>query len=935
MDAPPPADPGENDSGEVPNYETQPEATRPGGLVRWPGETRGLPGMETPVSQESPMPLLPEPGQTFGHYRLVREIGRGGMGIVFEAEDTVLHRSVALKVLAPQWAVDPLARRRFLAEARTAAGISSPHVVTVYAVEEVEGWPFLVMELVRGRTVQELLDERGRLPLALILRIGWRVAAGLAAAHRRGVIHRDVKPGNVLIEDTTQRVKLTDFGLARAIDDARLTRDGIIVGTPAYMAPEQVFGGQVDHRADLFSLGSLLYALAVGEPPFDCTNTLALVRAVADSQPPRIRQHQPQLPLWFDELVARLHSRRPSERFNSADEVARKLRNGAVGDLGASEEDLGPLVEPSPIIPVPGATLPDAAARDEAAAPPVVPASASAPASTVDPPHDATAVLPPPVVPPPPVPPPIVPPPPPPVPPLILPPVPAVVPPPPPVIPPPVVSSGSPPFVVTPPPLPLSLTNPAAFGGGPRAVGPFPAASGRTNSPTPRRLNARWSFALASVGFLTALLFVVLGIAWSSRTGASPPSLIEVRPPGQPPQQFPDLSQALAAAPPHSVVEIRSAGPFELRPQSLRGRALTIRAALGVTPRLNFVVPANLSAALVSDAPLELEGLDLRVMAVAGDEGSSPRSPCTLLDYSGPELQVRHCRLRNDAGTSCVSIHGAARNCAFWSSELHGGERVGLHWNDAHPGEHDEWLHRLTVDHCLLTGRTGILLDLHPRSTLETRWTNNTFVNREALRLVWPQTPQPPRDGMGPAFGPLGRPLPEGGPPIPGGPPRRLAAGARRRIVAAMEQNVFDTGWVLVFAPGGDLPEMARQESFRWIPTILDWHGRNNLYSSEVRFLGVADRSAARPQVPANAPASLPDWLAWWGQHEGEAAQEKIRYVAGLAPDAAGILAEPPPPPSSFEVLGAPGYPPRGIDAHRLGPGVEPRWVSPRVPGML
>jgi serine/threonine protein kinase len=189
------------------------------------------------------------------HHEVLEVLGRGGMGVVLKAHDEKLQRIVALKVLAPPFAADPTARQRFVCEARAAAGIRHQNVVDIHAVEEADGLPFLVMEYLTGGTLHERI-ERGSLPIEEMLRIGHQAAEGLAAAHARGLIHRDVKPSNILLADGV--VKLTDFGLARTIDDIRISQEGVVVGTPKYMSPEQARGEAIDARSDLFSLGSVL-----------------------------------------------------------------------------------------------------------------------------------------------------------------------------------------------------------------------------------------------------------------------------------------------------------------------------------------------------------------------------------------------------------------------------------------------------------------------------------------------------------------------------------------------------------------------------------------------------------------------------------------------------------------------------------------------------
>src|SRR5947208_9782511 len=204
------------------------------------------------------------------------------MGVVFRAFDEKLHRVVAIKALTPQLATSSAARQRFAREARAAAAVTQDNVIDIHTVEDAGPVPYLVMQFIDGPTLQKKLDRTGQLSLKEILRIGLQIAEGLAAAHRHGLVHRDVKPANILLENGIERVKLTDFGLARAGDDASLTRPGLIAGTPRYMSPEQAEGKLVDHRSDLFSLGSVLYALCTGQPPFRADSALAILKRVCD-----------------------------------------------------------------------------------------------------------------------------------------------------------------------------------------------------------------------------------------------------------------------------------------------------------------------------------------------------------------------------------------------------------------------------------------------------------------------------------------------------------------------------------------------------------------------------------------------------------------------------------------------------------------------------
>jgi eukaryotic-like serine/threonine-protein kinase len=283
-----------------------------------------------------------EPGSRgrLDHYDILEVVGRGGMGIVLRARDTKLERVVAVKVLAAPFAASGSARRRFAREARAAAAVRDEHVIGIHAVRDDAPVPYLVMEFIDGCNLEALLRRGGPLEVKEVLRIGIQVAGGLAAAHRQGLVHRDVKPANILLENGVQRVKLTDFGLARAADDASLTQSGVIAGTPAYMSPEQANGEPVDARSDLFSLGSVLYELCTGRPPFRAPSTAAVLRRVSDEAPRPIREVNPDIPGPVCRVIERLHAKKPADRPASAAEVA-DLLAGLLADLQQPGSSVG------------------------------------------------------------------------------------------------------------------------------------------------------------------------------------------------------------------------------------------------------------------------------------------------------------------------------------------------------------------------------------------------------------------------------------------------------------------------------------------------------------------------------------------------------------------------------------------------------------------
>jgi len=261
----------------------------------------------------------------FGGYEVAGIIGEGGMGTVLKGHEPSLNRYVAIKVLAPHLASNGAARQRFAREAQAAAAVLHENVIAIHRVEESNGLPYLVMPYIAGTSLQRRLDEQGPLALVAILRIARQIAAGLAAAHAQGLVHRDVKPANILLERGIERVTLTDFGLARAVDDATLTRSGVIAGTPQYMSPEQARGEPVDARSDLFSLGSVIYAMCTGRAPFRAETSYGILRRITDNEPRPIREVNPEIPEWLETIVRRLHAKSPADRFQTPIDVAELL----------------------------------------------------------------------------------------------------------------------------------------------------------------------------------------------------------------------------------------------------------------------------------------------------------------------------------------------------------------------------------------------------------------------------------------------------------------------------------------------------------------------------------------------------------------------------------------------------------------------------------
>lgn len=260
-----------------------------------------------------------------GPYEISALLGRGSAGIVLKGFDRALNRNVAIKVLDPALAGVGAARQRFAREARAMAAISHEHLVPVFEVNEHAGLPYFVMEYVPGGSLERRLRGTGPLEFLSVIRIGQQVALALTAAHRNGLVHRDIKPGNILLDSGTDRVRVADFGLVRISNDVSCSRSGIVAGTPQYMAPEQVRGEVCDGQSDLFSLGAVMYALCTGHPPFRADTVYGVMQRIAHDDPRSIREQNPGVPVWLEGLILRLLSKERSARFPSADVVAEIL----------------------------------------------------------------------------------------------------------------------------------------------------------------------------------------------------------------------------------------------------------------------------------------------------------------------------------------------------------------------------------------------------------------------------------------------------------------------------------------------------------------------------------------------------------------------------------------------------------------------------------
>jgi serine/threonine protein kinase/tetratricopeptide (TPR) repeat protein len=283
-------------------------------------------------------------GKTVSHYCVLEKIEEGGMGIIYKAEDTKLKRRVALKFLPHKLTSDEEARQRFKREARAAAALNHPNIVTVYEIGEHEGQVFIAMEYVDGKTLKELISANP-LPITQVIDIAAQIAEGLSAAHAKDIVHRDIKPQNILI-DKEGRVKILDFGLAKLKGVSSLTKESSILGTVHYMSPEQTMGREVDHRTDIWSLGVVLYEMLTGELPFKGDYEQAVIYSILNENPRFPASMQKCIPIPMENIIAKLLEKSPDNRFQEAAEVVRQLRYPEPRLDRTSRKDLSIVVLP-------------------------------------------------------------------------------------------------------------------------------------------------------------------------------------------------------------------------------------------------------------------------------------------------------------------------------------------------------------------------------------------------------------------------------------------------------------------------------------------------------------------------------------------------------------------------------------------------------------
>jgi hypothetical protein len=754
-----------------------------------------------------------------GHYEVLEVIGRGGMGIVLRAFDEKLHRVVAIKVMAPELAATSPPRKRFLREARSAAAVRHEHVVDIHAVEE-QPIPYLVMEYVCGETLQQKHERVGPFEVPEVLRLGQQIARGLAAAHERGLIHRDIKPSNILLEKgAEERVKITDFGLARAVADASLTQSGVIAGTPMYMAPEQTVGDSIDHRADLFSLGSVLYTMCSGRPPFRATTSMATLKRVAEDTPRPIREIIPEVPGWLCDIIAKLQAKKPEDRFQSAKEVA-DLLGCCLANLEQGKpvvvDQAARLVEQPHAGKSPKAAAPIQAKGQIGGLPPrrahwgvaaavlvLVLGGLSLSEATGVSNLRATVIR------------------------IFTP-------------------EGTLVVEVDDPGVKVTVEGDGGLvitGAGPQEVrlraGNYRLRATKDGQPvkldrdlvtiTRRdrqivRVRLEGDAPAAAAPLAERGAFIVLGGK------------------GVAERKFDTLADAVQGASDGDTIEIRGNGPFLTKPINIHRTALTVRAGAGFRPvvKLSPEAVPHKAVMLATQAALVLEGLELH-RAPSEDPGSGGDAVVEI--YEAP-LRAANCRFRGPiwANHSPVCV---LRNCEFISTQTNGGFY--------RPGA------RVSFDNCLLWTTWGVM-GLHydygaALDDISLQIGRSTFVSgRESFWL------------------PLRRPLPAGS----DGPK------ASTPIHLAVSGCIFDSASVLSFQQTREFLDKAAllqpAEAEAMLLHLLQWQGERNLFASG--SVSVMWTAAWEPQSP-HGPKSLKEWKKFWGSTEADSLEGRPRFQGG------------------------------------------------------
>ena len=754
-----------------------------------------------------------------GHYEILEVLGHGGFGVVLKARDTKLDRIVAIKSLAQSLASSATARKRFVREAKAAAAVKHENVVGIYHVADDGPVPYLVMECVSGVSLEAKLQEVGTLDLPAILRIGMQIASGLAAAHKQGLVHRDVKPGNILLENGVERVKITDFGLARAADDAAITKTGEVSGTPQYMSPEQIQGLPLDARSDLFSLGSVLYAMATGRSPFRAESTVAALRRVCDDTPRPIREINSDIPDWLEAITSRLLAKQPSDRFQSATEVAELL-----GQRLAHVQQ--PAIVPSPKPAVASPRHPSAT-RSWQWSVALIALVAVACTMGLTEASGVTQVVP-----------------------TVI----RIV-----------RGEGTLVIEVDDPTVQVSLDGEALsiLGAGFKELKLVPGKyrlhakkdgqpvkdevvtitrdgrkvvtvtrerSGGSDSPSAPAVEA---LARSEPG-----AFVLLGSKWVAE------------------RKLNTLAEAVQFARHGDTIEVRGNGPFAVDPLVIKS-PLVIRAGDGFRPVIEASEKFCEAVAvddgkttfklLTATAPLVLEGLEFRCRVRYRKDGTWP-----VLLWTTRTLHAANCRfLTQKVPVQFCPWEDSAevRNCEFLSSEY---------------ALYPTWGKPLVVDNCVLTGKVAGKQVGDPRD-VPLRLTRNTFRTGDVSFL----------------FNAFGQEA-NGTWIVPFGQEAEIFAAADSIPVLRVEasDNVFHTRHVLEFLqrPKAVLPP---GEAEAFLGRMVSWQGRRNAYEVDGAFLNLTSVWPGRYLQPAKLPAGLAGWKQLWGETEADAVEGQVRFQGG------------------------------------------------------
>jgi formylglycine-generating enzyme required for sulfatase activity/predicted Ser/Thr protein kinase len=303
--------------------------------------------------------------EKLGKYRIIEEVGRGGFAAVYKAVDTTLDRTVALKVLAPHLLWDPTFVQRFQREAKVAANLDHSNIVTIYEVGQIEGVYFIAMQFLAGRTLSQILEAEGPLPVPRAQAVIEQLASALDYAHARGFVHRDIKPSNIIVADDG-RATLTDFGLVKAGEGTQLTASGVVFGSLAYMSPEQGQGNAVDARSDIYSLGAMLFEMLAGRVPYEAETLMAVAIKHITDPVPRPTEFNPAIPKSVERVILKALAKAPADRYQSAGEMARALTTDIEAKVALKvEREKRPAVikEPEPKVPPPEVMFPTALER--------------------------------------------------------------------------------------------------------------------------------------------------------------------------------------------------------------------------------------------------------------------------------------------------------------------------------------------------------------------------------------------------------------------------------------------------------------------------------------------------------------------------------------------------------------------------------------------